>query len=119
MSVEEKISLTNVSYHVSVSTVELLRTATITPKATIMSDRKRGLIVDLKVDGHELLPTAKIHVEKGESEHTLKPVEIRQRLSSRKSEPQTGRTYKMELRVSPNGDDYVIDEQTLEIHARS
>lgn len=94
------IEIAGISYEIEMSEEKNRRLALITPVLDITSSAGRVLVACLKIDGHELLPSAKIEVREGRSKVRLREVRIFNPLLSRHADPENIRQYKMTLEVS-------------------
>jgi hypothetical protein len=109
------IEIDNIFYEIEITTANERRLAVITPALDINSPTRRMLIASLKVDGHELLPSAKIEVREGRSQVRLRQVRIFNPLLSQSPDPGSGRQYKMTLEVSAENGIFQSDESYISI----
>ncbi len=89
--------------------------ATITTKLQINADGKLSLITGLYVDGHELLPSAMHHTEKGINDIQLKPVKIIRPKKFWENQPKAEPKYTMGLMLSDDGDNYMVNKEVITI----
>lgn len=109
------IEIACISYEVEMSEANKRRVAVITPVIDITSPACRILIACLKVDGHELLPSAKIEVREGRSQVRLREVRIFNPLLSRHTDQENSRQYKMTLEVSAEDGVFQNDDSYIKI----
>ena len=109
------IEIAGISYEVQMSKANERRVAVITPVLDITSPAGRVLVACLKVDGHELLPSAKIEVREGRSQVRLREVRIFNPLLSRQADQANSRQYKMTLEVSAEDDIFQKDDSYIKI----
>jgi hypothetical protein len=95
------IEIARISYEIEMAEEKNRRLALITPVLDITSSAGRVLVACLKVDGHELLPSAKIEVREGGNKVRLHEVRIFNPLLSRHADPENIRQYKMTLKFPP------------------
>ncbi len=89
--------------------------ATITTKLKINADGKLPLITGLYVDGHELLPSAMHHTEKGINDIQLKTVKIIRPKKFWENQPVAEPNYTMGLMLSDDGDNYMVNKEIITI----
>ncbi len=89
--------------------------ATITTNLKIDADGKLNLITGLYVDGHELLPSAMHHTEKGINDIQLKPIKIIRPKKFWANQPVADPEYTMGLMLSDDGDNYMVNKEIITI----
>lgn len=86
------------------------RVSVIVPVLEFDAEEPASLIAYLKVDGHELISSQRLHFEPGTNRLELKPVKIVKTPGFEESYE-----YKMELHISPDGKTYRIDTSMLRL----
>lgn len=105
--------ISNVLYSISLD--DMLSKAVVVPLVAAIAEERASLIVSLEVDRIELLPSAKIDLEKGFNVKKLRAIEIYRPLLWWPSPTIQRSFYSMELKLSLNGAESLLDTRRIGI----